>query len=157
MGVSGCGKTSIGQALCAATGIPFFDGDDFMPAEQINKMASGIPLGDEDRQPWLEALHQLISDHLQKNQSLIVASSALKRQYRQTLSKGLEGVRFIYLKGTFDVIFERMNKRSSHFMKAEMLRSQFDTLEEPQYAVEINIEKSVPEIVQEIIAVLNFH
>ena len=136
MGVSGSGKTSIGKALSSVTGIPFYDGDDFMPAKQIEKMANGKPLTDDDREPWLESLHLLIADQFRQGKSLIVASSALKRHY---------------LKGNFDLIHGRMAKRKGHYMKADMLRSQFDTLQEPNHATIINIEQSISECVKEII------
>lgn len=151
MGVSGSGKTSIGKALSSATSIPFYDGDDFMPAKQIEKMANGKPLTDDDREPWLESLHLLIADQLQQGNSLIVASSALKRQYRTILRGNLKGVEFVYLKGNFDLIHGRMAKRKGHYMKADMLRSQFDTLQEPNHATIINIEQSISECVKEII------
>jgi gluconokinase len=151
MGVSGSGKSSIGEALSTASGLPFFDGDDFMPAKQIKKMERGIPLNDLDRQPWLEALHQLIANHLQQGQSLIVASSALKQKYREVIRGDLAGVDFVYLKGSFELIFGRINQRKGHFMKAGMLHSQFDTLQVPKDALTIDIEKGIPDIVQQII------
>jgi len=151
MGVSGSGKTSIGRTLSSATGLPFYDGDDFMPAKQVEKMANDTPLTDKDRKPWLESLHQLIAEHIQQGKSLIVASSALKRQYRIILRGNIEGVEFVYLKGNYDLIYERMVKRQDHYMKANMLRSQFNTLQEPTHATVINIDQSIPACVKEII------
>ncbi|MFN2145165.1 MAG: gluconokinase [Anaerolineales bacterium] len=154
MGVSGCGKTSVGQALSASTGWPFFDGDDFHPQANIDKMARGIPLDDTDRQPWLEALHNLIAEHLSQEQSLIVACSALKASYREILRGELEHVRFVHLDGSFDLIYARMQRRSGHYMKAGMLRSQFETLEPPEEALVVSIEQPVSEIIDKIVATI---
>ena len=154
MGVSGCGKTSVGQALSASTGWPFFDGDDFHPQANVDKMARGIPLDDTDRQPWLEALHNLIAEHLSQEQSLIVACSALKASYREILRGELEHVLFVHLDGSFDLIYARMQRRSGHYMKAGMLRSQFETLEPPEEALEVSIEQPVSEIIDKIVATI---
>ena len=151
MGVSGCGKTSVGQALSAATGWPFYDGDDYHPQANIDKMALGIPLNDEDRQPWLEKLHAMIVAHLDQNDSLIVASSALKEKYRQTLEGDQEAVKFVHLSGSFDLIYARMQQRSGHYMQADMLRSQFTDLEPPQDALTVSIDQPVGAIAAEII------
>jgi carbohydrate kinase (thermoresistant glucokinase family) len=152
MGVSGCGKSSVGKMLSGQTGWPIYDGDDFHPKANLDKMAQGIPLNDEDRQPWLETLHHLILLSLREGNSLIVACSALKKSYRDILRKGLaDKIVFVYLKGSFSLIYTRMQQRDDHYMKAEMLRSQFEALQEPQNAIEIKISKSVSEITQEII------
>jgi len=150
MGVSGCGKTSVGEALSAKLGWPFYDGDDFHPQANIDKMALGIPLNDDDRQPWLERLHALIAEQLDAGRSLIVASSALKESYRQTLQGGRDAVLFVHLVGDFDLIYARMRGRSDHYMKAEMLQSQFDTLEKPQDALSVPIDQPVSAIVEAI-------
>jgi gluconokinase len=155
MGVSGCGKTSVGEGLSEALGWPFYDGDDFHPQANIDKMAQGIPLNDEDRQPWLVKLHQLIAEHLDTDRSLIVASSALKAKYRQTLRGDRKEIVFVHLKGNFNLIYARMKERSGHYMKAEMLRSQFRDLEEPEDSIIISIEKSVRQIVEEIMVYLD--
>lgn len=131
MGVSGSGKTTVGRALAAAIGAKFYDGDDFHPPENIARMSSGIPLDDTDRQPWLERLRDLIAEHVAQNEDIVVACSALKRSYRDLLREGNDGLRFVYLKGTFEDIWQRMQEREGHYMKAEMLQSQFDALEEP--------------------------
>jgi gluconokinase len=151
MGVSGCGKTSVGQGLSAALGWPFYDGDDFMPQANIDKMANGIPLDDADRQPWLETLHRLIVESLESGRSLIVASSALKARYRSTLRGERQEVRFVHLAGDFDLIYGRIQQRSGHYMKAEMLHSQFRDLELPKDAQTVPIDKPVDQIVDEII------
>ncbi len=155
MGVSGCGKTSVGEGLSKALGWPFYDGDDYHPQANIDKMTLGIPLEDKDRKPWLENLHRLIGEHLDANQSLIVACSALKTKYRQILRGDREELVFVHLKGDFDLIYARMRKRSGHYMKADMLHSQFRDLEEPVDAITISIEKSIGEIVKEVIVYLN--
>jgi gluconokinase len=155
MGVSGCGKTSVGQRLSQKYGWPFFDGDDYQPPENIAKMAAGIPLDDDDRFPWLETLNNLISEHLEKEQTLLLASSALKQNYRDQLAKGNPQIVFVYLKGDFDLIFKRMEARAGHYMKAQMLRSQFEALEEPIDALTVEISQSLDEIVNEISAHLD--
>jgi gluconokinase len=154
MGVSGCGKTSVGERLSAALGWPFYDGDDFHPPENVAKMAAGQPLNDADRAPWLRILHDMIADHIDKGESLLLACSALKERYRQQLSAGISAVIFIHLKGSFDLIYSRMQARSGHYMKAEMLRSQFATLEEPQDALTIDIRQNLDTITTEIITYL---
>ncbi len=154
MGVSGCGKTSVGRALSASTGWPFYDGDDFHPQANIDKMARGIPLDDTDRQPWLEGLHNLIADSLAARQSLIMACSALKASYREILQGELETVHFVHLEGSFDLIHRRMQQRSGHYMKAGMLRSQFETLEPPEGGLVVSIEQPVSEIIDKIAAAM---
>ncbi|HKJ26154.1 MAG TPA: gluconokinase [Anaerolineales bacterium] len=156
MGVSGCGKTSVGERLSDDLGWPFYDGDDFHPQGNIDKMAQGVPLNDDDRRPWLEGLHALIVEEFDQGNSLIVASSALKAKYRQILKGEREDVYFVHLSGSFELIFERMQQRSGHYMKAEMLRSQFADLEPPQHALTISIDQPVNGIVTEIIEKLKF-
>jgi len=150
MGVSGSGKTSVGKGLAESLGWDFFDADDFHPPENVAKMASGIPLDDSDRAPWLTALHDLISSSLKQNKPGVLACSALKERYRQQLMTGHAGVQLVYLKGSYDLIWSRMIARKEHYMKPHMLRSQFDTLEEPANALTVEILVPVPEIIQEI-------
>ena len=154
MGVSGCGKTSVGAELSRILGWPFFDGDDFHPPENVAKMAAGIPLNDDDRAPWLANLHDLIAEHLRRGQSALLACSALKQKYRTQLAAGNPGTVFVHLKGDFDLIFGRMQARAGHYMKAEMLRSQFATLEEPTEALTVDINQNLDRIVVEIITQL---
>ncbi len=153
MGVSGSGKTTIGEALAKVLGIPFYDGDDFHPPENVAKMSKGIPLNDADRQPWLLRLHDLITEHLMADKGAVLACSALKQAYRDLLRRGHDHVTFVHLSGDFDIIWERMSARHDHYMKADMLRSQFETLEPPSSdeAIIIHIEKSVDAIVSLII------
>ncbi|MFL7813868.1 MAG: gluconokinase [Anaerolineales bacterium] len=150
MGVSGCGKSSVGRELSACLGWPFFDGDDYHPLENINKMAREIPLDDKDRLPWLKSLHGLIVNSLDRGQSLILACSALKRAYREILKGDRQDVRFVYLEGTYELIHQRMLERSEHYMKARMLQSQFGELEPPVRALRVNIDRPVREIVEKI-------
>ncbi len=151
MGVSGCGKSTIGQALATRLDCPFYDGDDFHPQANVDKMASGQPLDDTDRAPWLAALAQLASDHLARGQSAVIACSALKQTYRDQLRVNAD-VLFVYLEGSFDLIWQRMSERENHYMKAEMLQSQFATLEPPtaDEALIVSIEQPVDAIVATI-------
>jgi gluconokinase len=154
MGVSGCGKTTLGQLLAQRLGWAFYDADDFHPPANIAKMANGIPLNDADRAPWLAVLHDLISSCLLDNCSGVLACSALKERYRQTLLAGNENVKIIYLKGSFELIQERLAARAGHYMKSALLKSQFETLEEPENALTIEIDQPTEVIISEIIASL---
>jgi gluconokinase len=152
MGVSGSGKSSVGKLLADSLGWDFYDADDFHPPENVAKMASGIPLDDSDRTPWLTALHDLISSSLKADRPGVLACSALKERYRQRLTDGNDGVQIVYLKGSYDLIWSRMETRTDHYMKPHMLKSQFDALEEPANALTVDISASVDEIVREIIS-----
>lgn len=153
MGVSGSGKTTIGQALARRLNCPFYDGDDFHPAENVAKMRQGIPLNDADRWPWLDRLADLIAEHLSRGETAVLACSALKEKYRQRLKRGQERVTFVYLNGSFDLIWQRMQQREGHYMKAEMLHSQFDALEEPDpaTAIVVDIDQDIASMISEII------
>lgn len=152
MGVAGCGKTTIGKALAAHLGCPFYDGDDFHSAHNVAKMAGGIPLTDADRGPWLATLAGLIREHLDRGETAVLASSALKKRYRDQLRVS-DQVQFVYLHGDFDLIWQRMQPRQNHYMKPEMLRSQFEALEPPDEdeAVSVSIDGSVDEILDLIV------
>lgn len=151
MGVSGCGKTSIGNLLSSRTGLPFFDGDHFHPEANIRKMESSSPLNDADRRPWLERLSALIGELLSKHGG-IMACSALKKSYRDILKNGYEqNVWFVYLKGDKELISQRLKARDNHFMPAGLLDSQFKTLQEPEHAITIEIGQTPQQIVEEII------
>lgn len=151
MGVAGSGKTTVGQTLAGRLGWDFYDADGFHPIENISKMASGIPLDDADRTPWLASLHALISASLKQERPAVLACSALKESYRQTLLEGNSDVLIVYLKGSHDLIWSRLSARQDHYMKPEMLQSQFDVLEEPADALTVDIALPVEEIVQEIV------
>ncbi len=142
MGVSGCGKTTLGRALADRLGWGFFDADDYHPPANIAKMHSGAPLTDADRGPWLSALHDLIAGELRAGRRIILACSALKARYREILLAGNDGVRIVHLRGSYQLFRSRMAGRTDHFMKAGMLRSQFDALEEPADAV--TVDASLP-------------
>jgi gluconokinase len=150
MGVSGCGKTTVGQQAADRLGWPFFDGDTFHPPANIDKMSRGIPLTDEDRWDWLAAIADRMRALIAANQSGVFACSALKQKYRDQLSID-PAVRFVYLKGSYDLIWSRMQQRAGHYMKASMLASQFETLEEPRDALTLDIARPPEELVEAII------
>jgi len=154
MGVSGCGKTTIGKRIASTLDIPFYEGDDYHSEVNVNKMAMGLPLTDEDRQGWLAALADLIRGELHKGCSGVLACSALKEKYRGQLRVDLEKVKFIYLKGSYDLIFSRMKARNNHYMAPEMLKSQFQTLEEPIDVFTVCIEQAPQEILDAILQFL---
>lgn len=156
MGVSGSGKTTVGRALAVAMNVPFYDGDDYHPQANIDKMAAGIPLTDEDRAGWLAALANLIGGRLRAGQGGVLACSALRQSYRDVLSApDPERVRFVYLRGTYEVILARMGARGGHFMKPEMLKSQFEILEEPWQAITVDVTWPVEANVKKILAEIN--
>ncbi|MGB7539639.1 MAG: gluconokinase [Anaerolineales bacterium] len=155
MGVAGCGKTTIGMALAARLGWDFFDADEYHPPANVAKMAAGIPLDDGDRVPWLAALHERLIQTLRAGGHPVLACSALKQRYRETLLKGIDGVRVVHLRGSYDLIIARMNDRTDHYMKPGMLRSQFDALEEPQDALTVDITPAAEEIVENILFLLH--
>ena len=153
MGVSGSGKTSVGRLLANELSVPFIYSDDHHPPANIEKMSQGTPLTDSDREPWLDRLHEIALDHI--NSGCIIACSALKEVYRRRLIHSIESnVLWVYLKGSYDLIFERMKNREDHFMDAKMLRSQFEALEEPENAINIDIADTMEGIVQKIKSVL---
>lgn len=141
MGVSGSGKTSIGKRLARRLpGSVFADADDYHSEANVAKMAAGVPLDDDDREPWLETLHQLIQRNLEEGRVLVLACSALKQRYRDSLRRGDARVHFVYLAGDAATIGPRMRGRSGHYMKASMLESQFDTLEVPTDADTVTVD-----------------
>lgn len=157
MGVAGSGKTTIGRELSAATGIPFFDADDFHPAANKRKMEAGQPLDDTDRQGWLESLNELAKEQAKKK-GAIIACSALKEKYRTVLSSNINvPVYWVLLKGDFRLIQERMKSRKDHFMPVGLLQSQFETLELPSQAIVADIRKTPSEIVAEILSRIEQH
>lgn len=151
-GVSGAGKTTIGQLLADELGWKFYEGDDFHSQTNIDKMRVGVPLTDEDRRPWLESLRGLIERCLAAKENAILACSALKKSYRSYLRMNKE-IKLVYLRGSYELIADRVRQRHGHFMKPELLRSQFATLEEPEAredAIVIELEGSPRELVDEI-------
>jgi gluconokinase len=153
MGVSGSGKTTVGQLLAAELGWQFVDGDDYHPAANVEKMRNGIPLTDADRAPWIDTLRTLIADWTAAGTNAVLACSALKRPYRDRLRVAPE-VQVVYLRGNLPLLQKRMRARLGHFMIEQMLASQFDALEEPQHALVIDIDQSPAEIVAKICAKL---
>lgn len=151
MGVSGCGKSSVGKSLAENLGWDFYDADDFHPPENVAKMENGTALDDSDRAPWLASLNELISSSLKVDKPGVLACSALKDRYRRQLMDGNHGVQIVYLKGSYELIWSRMKTRTDHYMKPHMLKSQFETLEEPTNAIVVDISLSVDEIVQEVL------
>ena len=146
MGVSGSGKSTLGRALAEKLGWDFFDADDFHPPEKKKKMAAGIPLDDSDRTPWLAALSDQLFTTLKAGRHPVLACSALKESYREKLLDGKAGVEVIYLKGSYELLWARMSGRQGHFMKPEMLKSQFATLEEPQNALIVEVSMPLEEM-----------
>ena len=145
MGVSGSGKTTIGRILSIRTDIPFFDGDDFHPDANVQKMAKGTPLTDQDRVAWIGQIADFINGAPAKHK--ILACSALSKFVRGLMIKEIkEYCYFVFLKGSHDLIKERMDNREKHYMKSVMLASQFETLEEPESALIMSIENSPDQI-----------
>ncbi|QLB15851.1 gluconate kinase [Mannheimia granulomatis] len=152
MGVSSTGKTTIGTAVAQKLGMKLIDGDDLHPRGNIIKMGSGIPLNDDDRKPWLERINDAAFSLEQKSEKGIIVCSALKKKYRDQIRQGNANVSFIFLHGSFELVLERMKQRQGHFMKADMLQSQFNTLEIPQAdesdVIFIDIEGSFENVVE---------
>ena len=152
MGVSGSGKSTLGKALAQTLDWDFYDADEFHSAENIAKMATGVPLNDSDRAPWLAALNQQLLSTLAKNRHPVLACSALKEIYRRQLLDGIPGIAIVYLKGNYDIIWSRMAARHGHYMKSNMLQSQFNTLEEPQEALVLDVSMPLEEMLGTILA-----
>lgn len=151
MGVSGSGKTTIGKTLAQILEWDFYDADDFHPPENIEKMARGIPLTDADRRPWLDPLNDLILECLEEGRPAVLACSALKRSYRERLFKDTRRTALVYLKGDYELINKRMETRENHYFDADMLKSQFEILDEPQRALTVEVDADPNAIVAEII------
>jgi len=153
MGVTGCGKTVVGSALAESLGWPFLDGDDFHPPANVAKMASGTPLTDADRWPWLDRLADEAGAILARGGSAVLACSALKQAYRDRIAacaKVPGDVRFVHLKGTYETIAKRLATRKHRYMPATLLASQFATLEEPADAIVVDADATIPDEVARI-------
>jgi carbohydrate kinase (thermoresistant glucokinase family) len=154
MGVSGSGKTTIGEALGRELGWPYLDGDDFHPEANVKKMAAGIALEDADRWPWLERINQELLKIQAQGRSAVVGCSALKQAYRERLARGLRDFEVVYLRGDFALIQSRIAARKHRFMPATLLQSQFDALEPPAHAIEVDVstpvESSLSKITKEL-------
>jgi gluconokinase len=160
MGVSGSGKSTIGEQLAERLGWSYEDGDKFHPASNVAKMSAGHPLTDEDRWPWLQAIADEIDRICALGQHAVIACSALKRAYRDVLVHGRSDVRMVFLKGTQQLIANRLARRKGHFMPPGLLASQFKTLEPPgidENPVTVSIEPSVGAIVDDIARQLGFN
>ena len=150
MGVTGAGKTTIGRALAASLGWEFYDGDDFHTAASKRKMRRGIALDDSDRAPWLRALRTLIQAMLAEGRSAVVGCSALKQSYRDELIVERNSVKVVYLKASTRIAAARLRDRIGHFMNPKLLKSQFETLEEPRDAIVVDAAAAPEAIVNEI-------
>lgn len=150
MGVSGCGKTTVGRLLAAALGCAFLEGDDFHTQTNLDKMRSGIPLRDEDRWPWLEALAAQIRAATGSGETVVVACSALKSSYREVLARGADRVLFVHLAGPPELVAARLAARRGHFMPPGLLASQYAVLEPPE-GLTVSIAPPPQEIVSEIL------
>ena len=149
MGVSGSGKSTIGQLLAQELNLVFLDADDYHPPENIEKMKDGRPLNDQDRKGWLSSLNTEIRKF--EDRGLVLACSALKESYRRHLGTAVtKDIQWVYLDGQFEEILNRMRKRKGHFMPATLLKSQFDTLEVPPYALKVKIEESPQKMLAKI-------
>jgi gluconokinase len=148
MGVSGSGKSTIGEPLAARLGFPFLDADEYHPPENVAKMASGTPLTDADRKPWLQKLNGM----LREQNDAVLACSALKESYRKLLSQGLTDCHFVHLRGSLELIRSRLADRKHRYMPASLLESQFATLEPPTDAIEVDITQAPEHCVEEIVA-----
>jgi gluconokinase len=150
MGVTGSGKTTVGKLLAQKLGWPFLDADAFHPAENIEKMKHGVPLTDQDREPWLVAIHAELLKLAAKTQDAVLACSALKQSYRERLTSGVD-LRICYLKGTYSEIAARLQSRTGHFAGEAILAGQFADLEEPRDALVLPVSNTPEEIVGNVL------
>lgn len=154
MGVSGCGKTTVGRILAERLGVPFQEGDALHPSANVAKMAGGIPLTDEDRRPWLDTVATWIDDRRRAGTGGVIACSALKRAYRRVIIGDRPDVRLVHLRGDRETLAARLAARRGHFMPASLLDSQLATLEQPtvdERAITVGIDSSAEEIVETIV------
>jgi gluconokinase len=155
MGVSGSGKTTIGQRLADMLRWEFLDADSFHPPSNRQKMSAGTPLSEQDRRPWLDALREAIDRWISEDRNVVLACSALSASARRILIPESHSVKLVYLKGPFDLIQDRLARRPHHYMPQELLASQFDTLEEPAEALTIDAGWAPEAITAHIIAALD--
>jgi len=153
-GVSGAGKTTVGEALAEKSGWTFLDADDYHPQASVAKMAAGIPLADEDRWPWLDRLNAELRTREARGETVVLACSALKESYRARLKDGLANALLVFLQGDFELIRARAESRRHRYMPATLLQSQFDALEPPADAVCVDAALPVPEAVDAILRAL---
>jgi len=153
MGVSGSGKTTVGTMLADAMNCAFLEGDSLHSAANVEKMSHGIPLTDADRAPWIAAIRARLLDSFRRGECLVVGCSALKRAYRTVLDEGIP-ITWVYLKGSAALIRSRLQHRAGHYMKADMLASQFEALEEPTDALIVDVSQPPGVIAEQILAEL---
>ena len=149
MGVVGAGKTTVGRLLAGQLGWEFVDADSFHSAANVEKIRLGIPLDDADRGPWLKAIREALNGWIAKKQNVVLACSALKKIYREELDGGVD-VKLVYLKGTYEIIYQRLGLRRGHFATEKLLVSQFAILEEPEGGVVVDVRQTPGDIVEEI-------
>jgi len=154
MGVAGSGKTTVGRRLAVELGWNFRDADEFHPPANIAKMADGTPLTDEDRAPWLAAIRAYIVECLARGENAVVTCSALKESYRQIVVVDPAQVKLVYLRGDFDLLHRRLAQRRGHFMREDMLQSQFAALEPPRDALVLDVAAPAEKLVADIRAAL---
>jgi carbohydrate kinase (thermoresistant glucokinase family) len=156
MGVSGCGKTTVGRTLAERLDATFLDADDFHPETNVAKMRAGTPLSDADRAPWLATLNHALQTLSERGEQVVLACSALKKSYRDVIGARLPQAQWIFLDGSFELIAARMRERPNHYMPESLLRSQFDALERPDTAITISIElRPVEQVEAALYAVQN--
>ncbi|MET0842531.1 MAG: gluconokinase [Mycetocola sp.] len=158
MGVSGSGKSTIGALIAGALGVPFVDGDSLHPQSNVEKMAGGQPLNDDDRWPWLATVGKTLADAGEQGSGMVIACSALRRAYRDAILRAAPKTRFVHLSGTREVLASRLEGRSDHFMPPALLDSQFATLEpleDDEPGIVIDIDQRVTQILSETTAKLN--
>jgi gluconokinase len=155
MGVEGSGKTTVGRLLAQDLGWMFVDADDFHSPSNKEKMSRGVPLDDADRGPWLQAIHDFVEGQANKR-NVVLACSALKQTYREQLRQEVE-MKVVYLKGSFELFYSRLQKRQAHFARESLLASQFASLEEPADAVTIDASLAETEIVKQVKLALHLH
>ena len=155
MGVSGVGKTSVGEALAARLGWRFHDGDDYHPSANVRKMAAGRPLTDSDRETWLETIHGLIVAHEARAKDAIIACSALKEDYRSQLLRGAGDTRIVHLRGSRELIAERLKGRRGHYFDVGLLDSQFVALEPPADCLIVDVDAELESVVAAVEAGLD--